>query len=47
MDGFKISTTVILSIIATGAVLNALSSGIAGETPKKIADYIIKGYGSN
>ncbi len=45
MSNLKISTTVILSILATGAGLNIASSGYLGSTAKDAADFIIKGYG--
>jgi len=45
MSNLKISTTVILSLLVTGAALNVASSGYLGSTVKDAADFIIKGYG--
>ena len=45
MSNLKISTTVILSLLVTGAALNVASSGYLGGTVKDAADFIIKGYG--
>lgn len=46
MSNLKISTTVVLSIIATGALLNAGSKGYMGNTVKDLSDFIISGYGA-
>ncbi len=45
MGKAQISLTIILSIVATGALLNAASSGMFGEQVKTAANYITKGYG--
>ena len=45
MSNAKISLTVVLSILATGAALNLASSGLLGSQVKKLSDYITKGYG--
>lgn len=41
----KISLTVVLSIIATGAILNVAGSGMLGGAVQKGAEFITKGYG--
>ena len=41
----KISMTVVMSILATGAILNVAGSGILSQPVKKAADFITKGYG--
>lgn len=46
MSGLKISSTVILSIIATGALLSAGSKGLFGSAFKDFSDFVIKGYGN-
>lgn len=46
MTNLKISSTVMLTILATGAALNFASSGYLGATAKDVADFIIKGYGA-
>ena len=33
------------AILATGAVLNIAGSGYMGQSVKKIAEYVTKGYG--
>lgn len=45
MGKAQVSLTVILSIMATGALLNAASNGLFGQTVKDISNYITKGYG--
>ena len=45
MGKAQISLTVILSIVATGALLNLANSGVFGEQVKTAANYVIKGYG--
>lgn len=44
-DFFKISGSVMSTIIVTGLVLNMAGRGIFGETAKKIATYTTEGYG--
>lgn len=46
MSKLKISSTVILSIIATGAILNIGSQGYLGDDVKKLSDFIISGFGN-
>ena len=45
MNNFKISATVVVSILATGAMLNLLGSGLFGTQGQKFAQYVTKGYG--
>lgn len=45
MGKAQISMTVILSIVATGAILNLASSGMFGTQIKTAADFVTKGYG--
>ena len=41
----KISGVVVVSILATGAILNLLGSGKMGTFPQSLAKYITNGYG--
>lgn len=41
----KVSATVVASILLTGVLLNLAGSGIFGESVKKAAQYVTKGYG--
>lgn len=45
MGKAQISLTVILSIIATGALLNLANSGVFGEQIKSASNFVTKGYG--
>ncbi len=40
-----VSLTLVVSIIATGVILNVAGSGILGQTVQKGAEYVTKGYG--
>lgn len=46
MGAFKISLTVVTSILATGALLNIAGSGVLGVQVQKIAKLITTGYGA-
>lgn len=46
MPDLKISSTVIMSLLVTGATLSAASKGYMGQTLKDVADFIINGYGA-
>lgn len=41
----KISGAVVVSILATGAILNLMGSGMLGSQVQKLSQYITKGYG--
>ena len=41
----KISFGVMVTILATGALLNIAGSGRIGAFPQKLAQYVTKGYG--
>jgi hypothetical protein len=41
----KISASLVISILATGALLNVAGSGTLGTQAQKIAQFITKGYG--
>ena len=41
----KISLSVAVTILATGAVLNVAGSGQLGSTVQKAAQFVTKGYG--
>lgn len=41
----QVSATVIVSILATGVILNMAGSGMFGDSVKKAAAYVTKGYG--
>lgn len=41
----QISITVVASILATGAILNLMGSGMLGTTAQKAAQFVTKGYG--
>lgn len=45
MGAFKISLTVVMSILATGAILNVAGSGVAGTQVQKLAKFVTNGYG--
>jgi hypothetical protein len=45
MGAFKISLSLMATILATGAALNIAGSGMAGSTVQKAAQFITKGYG--
>lgn len=38
--------TVVGAIVTTGAALNLANSGVLGDSAKKIAQYITRGYGA-
>lgn len=40
-----ISASVVVSILATGVLLNLAGSGMFGQSVQKAAQYITKGYG--
>jgi len=41
----KISGAVVVSILATGALLNLAASGMFGQSVQKAANFVTKGYG--
>jgi len=45
LASLKISTTVVFSILATGALLNVAGSGLMGASVQKLAKYVTNGYG--
>lgn len=45
MDFPKISASVVVSILATGAILNIAGNGMLGSQAQKLAQFITKGYG--
>lgn len=47
MNNLKISGTVMLSILATGALLNIAGNGMFGTQAQKLAKFITNGYGVN
>jgi hypothetical protein len=42
----KVSITVVVSILATGALLNLAGSGLFGAQVQKLAKYVTTGYGA-
>lgn len=44
-DFFKISGSVMTTIVVTGLLLNLAGRGTFGETVKKVANYTTEGYG--
>lgn len=41
----KVSATVVVSILLTGAILNMAGSGMFGVSVQKLAKYVTNGYG--
>jgi len=41
----KISLSLVVTILATGAALNVAGSGVMGQTVQKAAQFVTQGYG--